>query len=116
MSSAAASLSICASCAKQLCTAPNPRIAPHGGLLVNTHLLRSEAETRCDLVSINVQPLRRDVHINSALAVGHGQPRFRPEERLILNPDVVDAGNGHVALRVGIAVADHEGADDVRTR
>ncbi len=32
--SAAASLSIWASAAKQVWTAPNPRIAPHGGLLV----------------------------------------------------------------------------------
>ena len=32
MSRAAASLSICASCAKQVWTAPNPRIAPQGGL------------------------------------------------------------------------------------
>ena len=32
--SAAASLSICASPAKQVCTAPKPRIAPHGGLFV----------------------------------------------------------------------------------
>ena len=32
--SAAASLSICASAAKQVCTAPKPRIAPHGGLFV----------------------------------------------------------------------------------
>ena len=36
MPSAAASLSICASCAKHTCTAPKPRIAPHGGLLVRT--------------------------------------------------------------------------------
>jgi hypothetical protein len=36
IASAAASLSICASCAKQVCTAPNPRIAPHGGLSVYT--------------------------------------------------------------------------------
>ena len=34
MSSASASLSICASAAKQVWTAPKPRIAPHGGLLV----------------------------------------------------------------------------------
>ena len=34
MSSAAASLSICDSYAKQDCTAPKPRIAPVGGLLV----------------------------------------------------------------------------------
>ncbi len=36
MPSAAASLSICASAAKQVCTAPNPRIAPQGGLFVYT--------------------------------------------------------------------------------
>src|SRR5829696_9851193 len=36
MSSPAASLSICASVAKQVWTAPNPRIAPHGGLLLYT--------------------------------------------------------------------------------
>jgi len=34
MPSAAASLSICASYAKHDCTAPNPRIAPVGGLFV----------------------------------------------------------------------------------
>ena len=34
MSSAVASLSICASWAKQVCTAPKPRMAPHGGLFV----------------------------------------------------------------------------------
>ncbi len=36
MPSSAASLSICASAAKHVCTAPNPRIAPHGGLFVYT--------------------------------------------------------------------------------
>ncbi len=36
ISSAAASLSICASAAKQVWTAPKPRIAPQGGLLVKT--------------------------------------------------------------------------------
>ena len=34
MPSSAASLSIWPSCAKHTCTAPNPRIAPHGGLFV----------------------------------------------------------------------------------
>ena len=34
ISSAAASLSICASAAKHVCTAPNPRMAPQGGLFV----------------------------------------------------------------------------------
>ena len=36
MSSAAASLSICASEANVACTAPNPRMAPQGGLFVYT--------------------------------------------------------------------------------
>ena len=36
MPRAAASLSICPSWAKQTCTAPNPRIAPAGGLFVKT--------------------------------------------------------------------------------
>jgi hypothetical protein len=36
MPSATASLSICASAANAVCTAPNPRIAPHGGLFVYT--------------------------------------------------------------------------------
>ena len=36
MSKAAASLSICDSWPKQVCTAPKPRMAPHGGLLVRT--------------------------------------------------------------------------------
>ena len=34
MPSSAASRSICASAAKHVCTAPKPRIAPHGGLFV----------------------------------------------------------------------------------
>src|SRR5918994_583791 len=38
ISSSPASLSICASAAKQDCTAPNPRIAPQGGLFVYTHV------------------------------------------------------------------------------
>ena len=36
MPSRSATLSIIDSYAKHACTAPNPRIAPHGGLLVNT--------------------------------------------------------------------------------
>jgi hypothetical protein len=36
MPSASASLSIWASAAKEVWTAPNPRMAPHGGLLVRT--------------------------------------------------------------------------------
>ena len=38
-----ASLSICASYAKQVCTAPNPRIAPVGGLFVYAPTLQTSA-------------------------------------------------------------------------
>src|SRR5205823_10024012 len=57
---------------------------------------------------------RRDVDVDAAFAVGHGEPRLRPEKRLVLRPDVVDAGDGDFTLRVGIAVADHHVPDDVR--
>ena len=61
-----------------------------------------------------MQPLRRDVDVDAALAVGDGQPRLRPEERLILDADVVDAADGHVTVGVRVAVADDEVANDVR--
>ncbi len=60
MPSAAASLSIWASWAKQVCTAPKPRMAPHGGLLVRTarpidvavrHACRARAEKHMALAS-----------------------------------------------------------------
>src|SRR5207244_12937773 len=41
--SCVASLSIWASKAKQTCGAPNPRMAPHGGLFVYTHVPSSSA-------------------------------------------------------------------------
>ena len=38
----------------------------------------------------------------------------RPEERLVLDAELVDAADAHVALRVGVAVHDPDRADDVR--
>ena len=58
---------------------------------VDPHLLRRQVEARRDLVAVDVQPLRRDVDVDAALAVGDGQARFRAEEGLILDADVVDA-------------------------
>ena len=81
---------------------------------VDPHLLRRQAEAGRHLVAVDVQPLRRDVDVDAALAVGDCQPRLRPEERLILDADVVDAADGDVPVGVGIAVADDEVADDVR--
>ena len=83
---------------------------------VDPHLLRLEAEAGRDLVAVDVQPLRRDVDVDAALAVGDREPRLGPEERLVLDPDVVDARHRDVALRVRVAVPDHHVPDDVRPR
>ena len=83
---------------------------------VDADLLRLQVEAGRDLVAVDVQPLRGDVDVDAALSVRHREPRLRAEERLILDPDLVDTGDGHVAFRLGIAVPDHERAHDVRTR
>src|SRR5438132_1120909 len=111
--SATASLSICASPAKHVCTAPKPRIAPHGGT-VHTDLLQREAEARRDLRTVDVQPLRGDVKVDPALAVRDREPGLGAEKRLILDPGLVDARHGDVAMHVGIAVANDDVANDVR--
>ena len=227
ISSACASLSICASAAKQVCTAPKPRIAPHGGLFVKTlvvsirafgtaygphandaafavtaveldayappssrmlhphadepavagcavlganarrvavhvarerllpvvdhlhgsarvqreqrrvnldrqilaaaeraadagemdaDLLLGQAETRRDLLAVDVQPLRGDVDVDAALAVRNGEPGLGAEERLILDAELVRALDDDVAPRVGVAVDDPHRAQDVRPR
>ncbi len=94
--------------------APAERAADAGE--VDAHALGLEAETRRDLVAVDVQPLRRDVDVDAALAVGDREPGLGAEEGLILDPELVDARDGHVAARVRVAVADHEVADDVRPR
>ena len=63
-----------------------------------------------------MEPLRGDVDVHSALAVGHRQAGLRAEERLILLPELVVARDGDGALRVGVAVADDDVAHDVGTR
>ena len=83
---------------------------------VDAHLLGREIEARRDLVAVDVQPLRRDVDVDTALAVRHRQSRLRAEERLILDPELVLAGDRDLAGGVGVAVADHQPADDVRAR
>ena len=83
---------------------------------VDPNLLRLQPETRRDLIPIVVQPLRRDVDVHSALAVGDRQPGLGPEERLVLDGDLVHAGNGYGPLSLRISVADHDRADHVRPR
>ena len=45
---------------------------------------------------------------------GDGEPGLGPEERLVLDADLVDARHRHVGRRVGVAVADDHVPDDVR--
>ena len=47
---------------------------------------------------------------------GIGEPGLRPEERLVLDAELVDALDRDVARRVRVAVPDHDRADDVRAR
>ena len=89
--------------------------AAHAGE-VDPHLLGLEAEAGRDLVAVDMQPLRRDVDVDTALAVRDGEPRLGPEERLILDAELVDAAHDDVAGRVGIAVPDHHVPHDVRPR
>ena len=81
--------------------APAERAADAGE--VDPHLLRLEAEAGRDLVAVDVEPLRRDVDVDAALAVRDRDARLGPEERLVLLADVVDALDRDVRLRVGIA-------------
>ena len=64
--------------------APAERAADAGE--VDPHLLGREVEARRDLLAIDVEPLRRDVDVDAALAVRDRDPRLGAEERLILLP------------------------------
>src|SRR4030095_8340670 len=81
---------------------------------MNTDLLLTQTEARGNLVAVDVQPLRRDVDVDAALAVRNGQPRFGPQECLILNPELVIALDGDVARRIRVAALDPHVADAVR--
>ena len=83
----------------------------------DAHLLGLEVEAHGELVAVDVQPLRRDVEVDAALAVGHGEPRLGAEERLILHADLVLALDDHVGLaQLGVAVADRHVAQQVAAR
>ena len=74
-----------------------PPNAPPTPREVDPHLLGPEAEARCDLVAVDVQPLRGDVDVDAALAVRDREARLGAEERLVLDPDLVVALDGDVA-------------------
>ena len=62
--------------------------AAHAGE-VDPHLLGREAEARRHLVAVDVEPLRRDVDVDAALAVRDREPRLGAEEGLILARELV---------------------------
>ena len=63
-----------------------------------------------------MQPLRRDVDVDAALAVRNGQSRLRAEERLILDPELVVALDRDLALGVRVAAGDPHVPHDVGPR
>ena len=81
---------------------------------MDAHLRELEVEAGRDLRAVDVQPLGRHIDVDTALPVRYGKARFRPEKRLVLNADLVDAFDAHVTDRVRIAVSDHHVPDDVR--
>ena len=94
----------------QVLAAPN---APRRPRWIRTCSGRSPSGA---LGPVDVQPLRRDVDVDAALAVRDGEGQLGPEERLVLDPELVRAGDDDLAARLGIAVTDHDVADDVRAR
>ena len=83
-------------------------------------LVGSETEGRADLALVDVQPLGRDVEVDAADLVRHGEPGLRAEERLVLHPDLVVADDRHdigvVGAGVHVADPDLEVADEVALR
>ena len=77
------------------------------------HLLLRQAEAGRDLPPVDVQPLRGDVEVDPAVLGRHGQPGLRPEEGLVLHPDLVVAGDDHVGRGVGVAAADPDASQHV---
>ena len=92
---------------------PASERAPDTGQ-VDPHLLRLEPEAGRDLVAVDVEPLRRDVDVDPALAVRDRDAGLRAEEGLVLLAELVVAGDGDVARGVGVAPPDRQRANDVR--
>ena len=71
------------------------------------------SKRRRDLVAVDVQPLGRDEEVDAAVLGGHGEPGLRPEEGLVLHPDLVLAGHHDVGLARLVAVGDVDVAQEV---
>ena len=71
------------------------------------HALEREREARGNLSSVDVEPLRRDVELDTAaIVIGNRETGLGPEEGLVLHPDLVRPLDDHRAGCVGITVSD----------
>ena len=73
---------------------------------VQAHALRRQVEAGAELLLVDVQPLRRDVEVDAALAVGHREAGLGAEEGLVLHAHLVLAADDDLGLRVRVAEAD----------
>ena len=77
------------------------------------HLLGRHPQRQADLPLVDVQPLRRDVEVDAAVLGRYGQPGLRPEEGLVLHPDLEVEGDDDRRDRVGLAAAQPQVPDEV---
>ena len=76
-------------------------------------LVLRESQARRDLIAIDVQPLRRDVQRDAAVAVGDREAALRTERGLVLHRDLVLALDDDLGGRSRIPVDDAYFFDDV---
>ena len=80
------------------------------------HHRRWQAQGRRHLGLVEVEPLRSDVEVDAAVAVGDGEPRLGTEERRVLRSDLevrLDHDLGSPARLVRVTVADAHVAHEV---
>ena len=80
------------------------------------HLLHRQVEAGGDLVAVHVQPLGRDPEVDPAVLGRDRQAGLRPEEGLVLHPDLVLAADHDVGLAGLVAVRDVDVAQQVAGR
>ena len=110
--SSAASRSICASAAKHVCTAPKPRIAPHGGLFVYTAVASISAlSTRygpsANDAAFEATAVELEAYAPPSSRISHPDAREPPlARRAVLAPDPRRVPVDVARERLG-AVVDH---------
>ncbi len=78
--------------------------AAHAGQ-VQPDLFLGQAQAGCDLLPVDVQPLRGDIYVYPAVLGGHGQPRLGPQRGLVLHGGLVVAVHPDICRRgVGVTV------------